>query len=63
MNSRYTNEQVLSAARKVRKQVLEFVIERGGCYLAQACSGAEILCALYMQIMNWKRIQLSEILR
>lgn len=52
MNSRYTNEQVLSAARKVRKQVLEFVIERGGCYLAQACSGAEILCALYMQIMN-----------
>lgn len=48
----YTNEDVQRAANNVRKQVLQFVIERGGCYLSQACSSAEILCTLYMQIMK-----------
>ncbi len=48
----YSNDDVKKAAHNVRKQVLRFVIERGGCYLSQACSSAEILCTLYMQIMN-----------
>ena len=52
MKATFSNEQVLVAAHNVRKQALEFVIERGGCYLAQACSAAEMLCTLYMQIMN-----------
>lgn len=52
MKKVYSNEDVKNAAHNVRKQVLQFVIERGGCYLSQACSSAEVLCTLYMQIMN-----------
>ncbi|MBQ6373815.1 MAG: transketolase [Clostridia bacterium] len=48
----YTNEEIARAAHNVRKRVLGLCIDRGGCYLAQACSSAEILNTLYMRILN-----------
>lgn len=41
-----------AAARGIRRQVLELTIKRGGCYLSQALSSAEILAALYTGILN-----------
>ncbi len=52
MNNTYTNEEILAAANRVRKKVLQLTIERGGCYLGQACSSADILATLYMRIMD-----------
>ncbi len=51
-NQQYSDKEIQQAAQKVRKQVMKFTIERGGCYLGQACSSAEILACLYMRIMN-----------
>ena len=34
------------------QQILGIAIQSGGCYLAQACSSAEIIAALYTQILN-----------
>ena len=48
----YTNEEIKRAAHNVRKRVLGLCIDRGGCYLTQACSSAEILNTLYMRILN-----------
>ena len=48
----YTNEDITRAAHNVRKRVLGLCIDRGGCYLTQACSSAEILNTLYMRILN-----------
>ncbi len=48
----YTNEEIKQVANKVRKQVLKFAIERGGCYLGQACSAADALSTLYLAVMN-----------
>ncbi|MBQ3425169.1 MAG: transketolase [Clostridia bacterium] len=48
----YTNQDIARAAHNVRKRVLGLCIDRGGCYLAQACSSAEILNTLYMRILN-----------
>ena len=39
-------------ADQIRRQILGIAIKNGGCYLAQACSSAEIIAALYTQIMN-----------
>jgi len=39
-------------ADHIRRQILGIAIKNGGCYLAQACSSAEIIAALYTQIMN-----------
>jgi len=52
MAIRYTKEKILMAARNVRKQILRLTIDRGGCYLAQACSSAEILATLYMRVLH-----------
>lgn len=43
---------IRSAATKVRKQILKLAMERGGCYLGQACSSAEMATSLYMGILN-----------
>lgn len=51
-NKKYSNEDIAKAATNVRKHILELAIERGGCYLAQACSSAEIVTSLYMNILN-----------
>ncbi|MBQ4409563.1 MAG: transketolase, partial [Firmicutes bacterium] len=48
----YTNEEIQRTANKIRKQVLKFAIERGGCYITQTNSSAEILATLYLDVMN-----------
>jgi transketolase len=45
-------EEIAVSANKIRKHILKLAIERGGCYLGQACSSAEIIAALYMRILN-----------
>ena len=37
---------------RVRKNILRLAIERGGCYLGQACSSAEIVASLYMGVLK-----------
>ncbi|MCI2058462.1 MAG: thiamine pyrophosphate-dependent enzyme [Oscillibacter sp.] len=49
---KYSNEEIARAATSIRKRILGLAIDRGGCYLAQACSSAEIVSTLYMNIMN-----------
>ena len=49
---RFTNADIAKAAHNVRKRILGLCIERGGCYLAQACSSAEIVTSLYMKILK-----------
>ncbi|NLH00307.1 MAG: transketolase [Clostridiales bacterium] len=49
---KYSNEQIARAATNIRKQILGIALERGGCYLTQACSSAEIVATLYMDILN-----------
>ena len=39
-------------AHGIRQRVLDLTIERNGCYLSQALSSAEILAALYTQVLN-----------
>ncbi len=49
------NETVLKIQKTafgIRKRVLEHTIKNNGGYLSQACSAAEILSALYENIMN-----------
>ena len=48
----FSNEEIARAATQVRKRILGLALDRGGCYLAQACSSAEIVTTLYMNIMN-----------
>ena len=48
----YSNEEIQRAATRVRKNILRLAIERGGCYLGQACSSAEIFTSLYMRILK-----------
>lgn len=50
--TKHSIEEIALAATKVRKRILGLALERGGCYLAQACSSAEIVTSLYMNIMN-----------
>lgn len=49
---KYSNEQIAQAAKNIRKQILGIAINRGGCYLTQACSSAELVSTLYMDILN-----------
>lgn len=52
MSQQYSVEEITSAANKVRKHILKLAIERGGCYLGQACSSADVITALYMGVFN-----------
>lgn len=52
MSQKANVEEIQKAANSVRKQILKIAIEKNGCYLAQACSSAEIVTTLYMNIMN-----------
>lgn len=45
-------EEIQKAAIRVRQNVLRLTIERGGGYLGQACSSAEIMASLYMGILD-----------
>ena len=51
-DKKFSNEEIARAATNVRKHILKLAIERGGCYLTQACSSAEIVTTLYMNILN-----------
>jgi transketolase len=48
----YTIDEIQKVANSIRKQILKVAIDKGGCYLGQACSSAEIVAALYTKIMN-----------
>ena len=45
-------EEITSVAAGIRRRVLEHTIRNNGGYLSQACSSAEILATLYVQVMN-----------
>lgn len=47
-----TNEEIQKIANRVRKNILRLAMERGGCYLGQACSSAEIFATLYQSVMH-----------
>lgn len=51
-DTKYSKEQIARAATNIRKQILGLAMDRGGCYLTQACSSAEIVSTLYMSILN-----------
>lgn len=48
----YSTEQIAQVATSIRKQILGVALKSGGCYLAQACSSADMIAALYTRIMN-----------
>lgn len=48
----YTKAETQAIANQIRKQILGIALKSGGCYLAQACSSAEIVATLYTQILN-----------
>lgn len=45
-----TTEEIARAAWGIRRRVMEHTISNNGGYLSQACSSAEILAALYLEI-------------
>lgn len=49
---RYTEEEIQQIANSIRKQILGIALRSGGCYLAQACSSAEIVSTLYCSVLN-----------
>ena len=48
----YSEEEIQAIANSIRKQILGIALRTGGCYLAQACSSAEIVASLYTNVMN-----------
>lgn len=48
----YSTEEIQAIANSIRKQILGIALNTGGCYLAQACSSAEIVASLYTNVMN-----------
>ncbi len=52
-------DKVKSAAKGIRRRVLEYTIKNNGGYLSQACSSAEILSTLYLKVMNLGTVESS----
>lgn len=52
MTKKATIDEIQKAANSIRKQILKVALDKGGCYLAQACSSAEMVASLYMEIMD-----------
>lgn len=50
--TKYTIEDAKVIANQIRKQILGIALKNGGCYLAQACSSAEIIAGLYTRVLN-----------
>ena len=50
--TRYTKAQTQAVADSIRRQILGIALRTGGCYLAQACSSAEIIASLYTKVMH-----------
>ena len=38
----YTKAETQTIANQIRKQILGIALKTGGCYLAQACSSAQV---------------------
>lgn len=51
-DTQYSVADIRRAAKNIRKQILGLALERGGCYLGQACSSAEIIASLYLGILD-----------
>ena len=49
---KYSLEDTGKIAASIRRQILGIALKSGGCYLAQACSSAEIIASLYTRILN-----------
>ena len=45
-------EQIHTTAKRIRRRVLDHTLRNNGGYLSQACSSAEILSTLYIDVMN-----------
>lgn len=52
MSQKATVDEIQKTADSIRRQILKTALDKGGCYLAQACSSAELVASLYMEIMN-----------
>lgn len=52
MNKENAIVNIKVAAENIRKHVLRLTLERNGSYLTQACSAAEILATLYLDVLN-----------
>ena len=52
LDKTFTKEEIQTAATNIRKRILGIAIRSGGCYLAQACSSAEIVSSFYMGLLN-----------
>ncbi len=52
MNADFVPSRPGAVASSIRKQILGIALKSGGCYLAQACSSAEIVEALYTRILK-----------
>jgi len=50
--SALSQDKVNQVARGIRRRVLEHTIKNNGGYLSQACSSAEILAALYLNVLR-----------
>jgi transketolase len=48
----WTEEDARRIANAIRGWLLKLTLDRGGCYLGQACSSAEILATLYTRVLN-----------
>ncbi len=48
----YTQSETQQIANDIRRQILGIALKTGGCYLAQACSSAEIIASLYTQVLR-----------
>lgn len=44
--------EIYEVAKRIRLRVFEHVLKNNGGYLSQACSSAELLSTLYMNVMN-----------
>lgn len=51
-HTQHSLHDIRRAAKNIRKQILGLALDRGGCYLGQACSSAEIIASLYMAVLN-----------
>ena len=43
----YSTADIQAVANGIRKQILGVALKTGGCYLAQACSSAEIIASVH----------------
>jgi transketolase len=51
------HSEIIKVSRGIKKRVLEHTIKQNGGYMGQACSSADLLSCLYLDIMNLKKIE------